>query len=127
MLYILDNAVNGSSTLSPTDTSDALTSFLAPVYSRFTSTETQRIVLLYFMKSQAKSDDSVYELVKFANESYNGNDGFFKKLVEINQEIADDYSNLDNDTTGTSDLYPGWWEKIETQIEKFLIDVEEAD
>ena len=127
MLYILDNAVNSTSTLSPTDISDALTSFLAPVYSRFTSTETQRIVLLYFMKSQAKSNDSVYDLVKFTNESYNGNDGFFKKLVEINQVIADDYSYLDNDTTQTSDLYPDWWEKIEEQIKNFLIDVEEAE
>jgi hypothetical protein len=127
MLYILDNAVNNGSTLSPADTSAALSSFLDPVYKRFTSSETQRIVLLYFMKTYIKSNDNIYDIVKFENESYNGSTGFFKSLIEINQTIADDYSYLNNDTTGTSDLYPDWWEKIEEQIKNFLIDVKEAE
>ena len=126
-LYILDNAVNGESTLSPTETSDALTSFLSPAYTRFKNSETQRIVLLYFMKNHVKSDSNIYNLISFTNESYNGNDGFFKKIIEINQVMADSYNDLYNDTTGTSNLYPDWWDKIEAQIENFLINIEEAE
>lgn len=124
-LYILDNAVNGSSTLTPASIADAYSTFLAPIYTRFTSAETQRIILLYFMKSYTKSTSDIYEIITYSNEAYNGSNGFFKNLVLINQKIADDYSELNNDTTGTSELYPDWWEKLEAQVKNFLINLEE--
>ena len=134
-LYILDNAVNSSSTLSPTDTADALSSFLSPVYQRFSNTETQRIVLLYFMKSYTGSSANVYNLVNFSNDSYNGDNGFFHNLILINQATADDYIDIykqyTEDTYGTADTtvdsYPDWWEKLEQQIKDFLIDLKEAE
>ena len=126
-LYILDNAVNQASTLSPSGIEDALTSFLAPAYTRFKNAETQRIVLLYFMKNYVNSDKDIYNLITFTNDAYNGTDGLFKNIIEINQVMADDYNYLYNDKTATSDLYPDWWEKIEEQIKNFLIDVKEAE
>ena len=134
-LYIIDNAVNGSSTLSPSETANALSSFIAPSYQRFTSSETQRIVLLYFMKSYTNSDENIYDLIHFTNEDYNGTDGFFKELVSINQVIADDYIDIyvkyTEDTYGmkdeTVDSYPDWWTELENQIKNFLIDLKEAE
>ncbi len=124
-LYILDNAVNGSSTLSPASISDALTTFLSPVYTRYTSSETQRIILLYFMRNYINSSNNIFNIINYSNESYNGDNGFFKKLILINQDIADNYNSLENDTTGTSNLYPDWWEKLEEQVKNFLIDLKE--
>ena len=125
LLYVLDNAVNGASTLSPASISEALTAYLSPVYSRFTSSETQRIILLYFIKTSTNSTKEIHDVITFTNETYNGEDGFFKNLVLINQTIADSYSTLEQDTTGTSDLYPDWWEKLEEQVKNFLIDLKE--
>ncbi|MBQ7642186.1 MAG: hypothetical protein IJS83_06920 [Acholeplasmatales bacterium] len=121
LLYIIDNAVNGSSKLSPADISSALTNFVSPVYSRFTSSETQRVILLYFMKNYVNLDENIFNIIKYSNEAYNGDNGIFKNIVQINQRIADDYSDLNNDTTGTSNLYPDWWDNLEAHIKNFLI------
>lgn len=120
MLYNLDYAVNGSSTLIPSSISSAITTFLQPVYSRFTSSETQRIILLTFIKNRTKSTSQLYDVVKFANESYNGENGVFAKVIEINQNIADNYAYLVEDTTGTSDTFKDWWKKLYEQIDSFL-------
>jgi len=123
-LYILDNAINSSSSMSPTSINDSLTNFLSPVYTRYTSAETQRIILLYFMKNYTKSTANIYSVINYSNETYNGESGFFKKMILINQDIADGYSYLNKDTTGTSDLYDKWWEDLEAHVESFLIDLD---
>ena len=125
LLYVLDNAVNSASTLSPSSISDSLTSYLSPVYTRYTSAETQRIILLYFIKTSTNSDKEIHDVITFANENYNGDDGYFKNIIVINQNKADNYSALEQDTTNTSDLYPDWWEKLEQQVKNFLIDQKE--
>ena len=123
-LFILDNAINSSSSMSPTSINDSLTNFLSPVYTRYTSAETQRIILLYFMKNYTKSTANIYSVINYSNETYNGESGFFKKMILINQDIADGYSSLNKDTTGTSNLYEKWWEDLETHVESFLIDLD---
>ena len=87
------------------------------------------------MKSYTGSSANVYNLVNFSNDSYNGDNGFFHKLILINQATADDYIDIykqyTEDTYGTADTtvdsYPDWWEKLEQQIKDFLIDLKEAE
>lgn len=121
-LYVLDYIVNNASTLSPSAISDAISTFLAPVVSRYTASETQRVILLSFIKNRTKQADTVelYDVITYTKAGYNGNDGVVKNMIEINQKIADDYLFIYNDITGTSDLYPDWWENIKAIVAKFL-------
>ncbi len=124
-LYILDYVVNGSSTLSPSEISDSISTFLAPAVTRYTASETQRIILLSFIKNQTKQakNTQLYDVIKFADTTSNGENGSLAKIIEINQNIADDYLYLyeDRDTTKTSDLYPDWWSNILTYVAEFLL------
>lgn len=122
LLYILANTTS-SSDLVPTSLSDAYSKFLSPVLERFRNTETQRIVLLYFMKNYTSSAGTIYDVIKYSNESYNGDNGVFKNIILINQKVADSYSDLENDITGTSNLYPDWWENLDSHISNFLNDL----
>ena len=124
-LYMLDYISNNASTLAPTSINDAITTFLAPIVTRYTSSETQRIILLSFIRNKTglSKDTELYDVVKFKNTSYNGEDGVFAKIIKINQNIADDYLNypdLYNDPTGTANLYPDWWNKIKSIVDTFL-------
>ncbi|MBR6072328.1 MAG: hypothetical protein IKP77_05815 [Acholeplasmatales bacterium] len=121
-LYVLDNNVNGSSTLSPEAISSAISTFLAPAVSRYTASETQRIILLSFIRTKTGQSETVeyYDVIKFTKDGYNGADGELDKIIKINQNSADDYLFVYNDITKTSNLYPDWWENIKTIVNKFL-------
>ncbi len=120
LLYVLDEAINGDSTLSAAEISDALSAYLSPVYERFTSDATQTIVLLNFIKSATNSTGELYDVVKFKNESYVGENGVFSKIIVISQDTADSYSRFINDTTNTSNTFENWWEELEAQVASFL-------
>lgn len=128
-LYVLDHAINGSSVLSPSGTATALSTFLEPVVKRYSSAETQRIILLSFIKAATNQADSteLYDVVRFDNEDYNGVDGLFAKLITINQNVADDYIFIYKDPTNTSNAYPDWWSKLEAKVNEFLIKMESED
>ena len=124
-LYLLDYVVNNASTLSPTETSSAISSFLSPAVTRFTADETQSIILLSFIKKHTNQAETteLYDVIKFAQAGKNGADGTFATIISINQNIADDYQYLykDKDITNTSDLYPDWWENIKQYVANFLL------
>ena len=130
-LYVLDYMNNNSSTLSPSSTSSALSSFLSPVLTRFTSSETQRIVLLSFMKAFLVNNENkaeyqnkaLYDIVTFDNSAYNGESGIFAKIIEINQNSADSYSHYydDIDISQTVNSYTDWWTELEAKIASFLV------
>ncbi len=130
-LYVLDYMSNNASTLSPSSTSQALSSFLSPVLTRFTSSETQRIVLLSFMKgflvnNEGKTeynDKKLYDIVTFSNTDYNGSEGVFAKIIQINQNSADSYSYYYNDLdlSQTVNAYTDWWSELEAKITSFLV------
>ena len=115
--YILDNAINGSATLIPSTLSDAFSRYVSPVLTRFTGTETQRIILINYIESKTNSS------ISFTKEGY---DEVFNNLVAIAQRSADSYSFLYNDTTGTSDLYDyedngvvvTWWDSIKNLLKE---------
>jgi len=119
LLYLLASATSQSD-LIPSSLSSAYTQFLSPVYTRFTSSETQRIVLLFFMKKFTNTNKELYDTIVYANDAYNGKDGVLQNIIVINQNIADEYNNLENDTTGTSNLYPDWWQNLNEHVENFL-------
>jgi len=122
--YVLDYAVNGSSTIIPTSLADAYNNYLASIVTRFTGSETQRIVLLSFIrnKSGLASTTEFYNVVKFDNESYNGDNGVFNNYILINQKNADNYNYIYNDTTNTSNPYTTWWDEISSIVDTLLIE-----
>lgn len=131
-LYVLDNAINGSSTIAPSSLSSAYSTFLAPIVTRFTGAETNRIIVLnYIAEKTGNESKALNEVVTFDLAKYNGNDGVFNKLITINERVADEYIDLYNDTTSTSALYTytdangnevTWW----TSILNYLQAIKEA-
>lgn len=127
-LYVLDYIVNGKSTLSPASIETAITTYLAPVVSRFTASETQRIILLnYIAKKTNSTSTNLYDVVTFTTEGYNGTDGIFDKLIQMDERVSDDYIDLYNDTTKTSQIYDyedengnvvTWWDSIKNLLKE---------
>ena len=141
-LYLLDYVINGSSTLMPSELSDAISAFLSPVVTRYTGDETQRIILLTYIKNTTKQgDDKLIDVIKFDNEDYNGENGYFNRYMEIAEKVADDYSyiygdqetiekyGIEIDTTNTYDIYSyngqSWWEHIKSIVDNILNKEEE--
>lgn len=102
-LYTLEYVANGASSLVPTDVQTAITSFLSPVITRYTGAETQRIILLTYIEKNAGE-------MSFTKEGYNDT---FNKFLEINKVMTDEYKDLYNDTTNTSENFSDWWNKID--------------
>lgn len=116
--YVLDYAIHGSATLTPASLSTAYSRYLSPVVTRFTSSETQRIILINYIENSTNASISFTK---------SGNNDAFAKLVAIAQTSADNYSYLYNDTTGTSNLYDykdengnlvTWWDSIKTILKE---------
>lgn len=107
-LYIIEYITTSTSVLTPSALSNAYTTFLNPVVTRFTGDETQRQILLKYINSTSGEID-------FTVEGYNE---AFDKIVEINERSADDYISLHNDTTGTSNSFPDWWTKLDDYLKE---------
>lgn len=116
--YLLDYAINGSSTLAPTGLSTAYSRYVNPVVTRFAGNETQRIILINYIQSITNNN------ITFTKDGYND---VFDKLVAIAERSADGYSYLYNDTTGTSNLYDyedengnvvTWWDSIKALLKE---------
>ena len=119
-LFLVDNAVNGQSTLSPASTSGALTTFLQPVLQRYSSAETQRIVLLNFIKlaTNQKDDTALYDVITYDTDlKYNGKDQYLDKVIKINQSIVDNYNYIYDDEY--TEIFKDWWKGIEENVSKF--------
>jgi hypothetical protein len=72
------------------------------------------------MKKFTNTNKELYDTIVYANDAYNGKDGVLQNIIVINQNIADEYNYLENDTTGTSNLYPDWWQNLNEHVENFL-------
>lgn len=111
-LYVLQYVSNGSSSLTPAGVTSAINSFLTPVLSRYTADETQRIIIKYFIESTTGN--------KYTNER-------FDKLLEINQQKADNNTDLYQEVYETVEGYnqfTNWWTDLEQQVENFLSEIE---
>jgi hypothetical protein len=116
--YLLDYAINGSSTLAPTGLSTAYSRYVNPVVTKFAGNETQRIILINYIQSITNNN------ITFTKDGYYD---VFDKLVAIAERSADGYSYLYYDTTGTSNLYDyedehgnvvTWWDSIKALLKE---------
>ena len=125
-LYILDYALNGSSTLSPASTATAITTYLEPVIKRFAGEETQRIILLNYIAKKTNVSSNLYDVISFSEEGLNGQNGIFDNLITMYQRKADEYINIYNDTTKTSQIFNyeengntiTWWDSIQNLLKE---------
>ena len=125
-LYILDYALNGASTLSPASTSGAISTYLEPVVKRFAAEETQRIILLNYIAKKTNKSGELYDVITFAEEGLNGSNGIFDKLITMYRRSADEYIDIYNDTTKTSQIFDyeengntiTWWDSIQNLLKE---------
>ena len=112
-LYVLEYVAQNTSKLTPADVSGAISTFLTPVLNRFIGDETQRIIVKYFIENNALAGE-----LKFTAAD---GDAHFDKLLQINQNQADEYLYLYDDPTNTSESFPDWWTNLEEKVREFLM------
>lgn len=105
-LYVLEYVTSSSSNLTPSQLSEACSNFLSPVLTRYTSSATQRVIILEYIKNASGA-------ISFAD-----NQEYFNKIQVVNQRIADEYSEYNNDTTGTSNNFENWWTDLEVLLKE---------
>ena len=120
-LYVLEYVTTSSSNLSASQISSSLSNFLSPVLSRFTATETQRDILIYFIESQGENCE-----IDFVTDEQNAR---FDKIVEINHNTVDGYLDIYNynettnptgDKTDTLNTYADWWKEVKNIVKEIL-------
>lgn len=107
-LYFLEYVLTGSSTLLPSDLASACSTFLTPVITRFTSDATQRQIVMEYINNTAGE-------ITWTNENYSE---VLDNIIMINQKIADSYTDLYEDTTGTSNSFENWWDNLSTYLKE---------
>lgn len=107
-LYFLEYVLTGSSTLLPSDLASACSTFLTPVITRFTSDATQRQIVMEYINNTAGE-------ITWTNENYGE---VLDNIIMINQKIADSYTDLYEDTTGTSNSFENWWDNLSTYLKE---------
>lgn len=107
-LYFLEHVLTGSSTLLPSDLASACSTFLTPVITRFTSDATQRQIVMEYINNTAGE-------ITWTNENYSE---VLDNIIMINQKIADSYTDLYEDTTGTSNSFENWWDNLSTYLKE---------
>lgn len=117
-LFVLEYVSKGTSKLSPSAISTATTNFLSPVLTRYTSTETQRDIILHFIETYTNSE------INFTSEHNNDR---LETLIEINRDSADGYISIyfAEDTTNTLKTYENWWTDIQNIVSKILLQGED--
>lgn len=110
-LYVLEYVTSSTSTLSPSVLSDAITSFLSPVISRYTATETQRELVIYLIEHRAGKLD------------FGTNNERFEDILSINHNSADNYISIyyEEDETDTLKTYDKWWETLQGIVADILL------
>ena len=116
-LYVLEYVSSSTSNLTPSVLSSAISSFLAPVITRYTANETQRDVILYLIETKAGKLD------------FNENNDRYQEILNINHRSADDYisiyfeedSNLEKDPTNTLTTYENWWTDLQAIVAEILL------
>lgn len=107
-LYLLEYVISSTNNLIPTDISDACSTFLSPVITRFTGDETQRQIVLEYITNASGE-------ITWEQEGYKE---ILDKILIINQNSADSYNSLYEDTTGTSNSFSDWWSKLSDYLKE---------
>ncbi len=138
--FMLDYAATGSSSSLPTSVTTALTTYLQPVFTRFTSSESQFEVLIQFLvdtlistgEIQNKNQDAYLYFV-FGESKYSSTEAF-ARILEVNHNSADSYLVIENVYSPTTKLtffddeenvklyfslqnqYKDWWMNLNTLV-----------
>ncbi len=124
--YILEYADNSTSKTIPSDISDAISSFLSPVYTKYTGTETQREILISWCESTTGSTFVYTNSLNTDSNKYYYKDGTVEdyttrlnKIREINKIQSDDYYSYNDfdQKGGKSSVYDDWWTDLANYIE----------
>lgn len=124
--YILEYADNSTSKTIPSDISDAITSFLSPVYTKYTGTETQREILISWCESTTNSTFAFTNSLNEDKNNYYYKDGSVEtyttrlnNIRSINKSQADEYYTYNDfdQKGGTSSVYDDWWTDLANYIE----------
>ena len=109
----------------PSSISQAVSSFLSPVYTKYTSSETQREILTSWCEKKTGStfeftnpfdNTNEYTYKDSSKETYKDR---FKNLRKINQDVADSYSSL-KQFEHTS-IYNQYWKDLSDYINTITI------
>lgn len=103
--YLLEYSDSQTSALLPSDISTAITDFLSPIYTRFTSTATQNEIVINFICGNDESK------IQFANDNDGAKKAHFNFIREANKRISDDY--IDDSRDEGFNNFAGWWTAIE--------------
>lgn len=96
--YLLEYSTSQQTISMPSKVSTALTTYLSPVYTRFTSDSSQFVVLLAYLNTAVGGTDyDNYTAFKFGTSSNStASTEKLKKLLEINSRIEDGYVITEN-------------------------------
>ncbi|MDE7161724.1 MAG: hypothetical protein K2N65_03080, partial [Anaeroplasmataceae bacterium] len=110
-LYVLEYVSSSTSNLTPAALSSAISSFLAPVITRYTGNETQRDVIVYLIETKAGALN------------FYDNQERYQEILDINHNIADDYIYIyfDEDPTNTLKTYENWWSDLQKIVAEILL------
>ena len=111
-LYVLEYVTNSTSNLTPSTISNAITSFLSPVLTRYTGDETQRDIVIYLIETKT---DAKIEFI--------GQNDRYQTILDINHKTADDYIDVyfEKDTTETLKTYENWWKDLQEIVSEILL------
>ncbi len=111
-LYVLEYVSKSTSNLSPSAISTALTNYLSPVLTRYTGTQTQSEIIVYFIET---TNNCKIEFVDQGDK--------YDTITEINHSTANDYIEIyaGVDPTGTLDTYTNWWTDLKNNVDKMLL------
>lgn len=115
--YLLEYVQDGTTNTIPSSVLSAITSYLTPVYTRYTDSGTQRAVLLAWLNKTANATVTFTE-----NSVSTASLERLNEIFEINRRSADDYNveSIEGVTNPGYDAsinqYPGWWDAIDEYI-----------
>lgn len=123
LAYILEYADHSTSNTIPSAVSDAISSFFSAVYTKYTSSATQREILIYWCLNETNatefeffntlnSEDTKYYVFKDGSKVTYAQR--FEEIRNINKRSADNYqSELKFDDTS---IYNDFWGDLETYV-----------
>lgn len=106
ILFLYETLEDGTTNMTPSQISSALSTFFSEVLTRYQDDTSQREALLYYAYGKTNTTS-----ISFANVD---NDTRLTKILEINRRVADSYIEDDD----LANNYANWWTKLLEVIAK---------
>jgi hypothetical protein len=128
--YLLEYVTSSTTNTIPSKILTVINNYFSPVYTRYTSEASQRLVLLLFLENKTNATFSFgNEAIKYSNDKEVKYEEKLQEIVSINSRAADSYNiksyttfageTLQNDTYDElSDVYTNWFEALKNYMKK---------